>query len=187
MKLLPVLAISSLALVMTGCQLSSPVKLSKNEGYSSLEGSKLILKTALDVPAGRSRVFVQDGVLAQDYKLTGNFDSYRTHCGFEIRSVAHEGYRIEPGSFNITRVQSVLQPVVMGSRIMVAELKLANNIDGADGQSSYYEGYHFWLSSETESDVMRMSCFGVYALPHELDAPTLSEINATLGDVAEIQ
>jgi hypothetical protein len=48
-------------------------------------------------------------------------------------------------------------------------------------------GYHFWLHSDNQPDVLRMTCRGVFAEPWEAEYPTLEEIAVALGDYAELQ
>ena len=50
-----------------------------------------------------------------------------------------------------------------------------------------YSGYHFWLASEKQPDVRRMTCYGVYAEAGDLSPPTLAEIRRALRGVAEIE
>ena len=47
----------------------------------------------------------------------------------------------------------------------------------------FHDGYHFWLASETQPQVMRLSCFGVYARWPDLYPPTLDDIAAALGEI----
>ena len=70
---------------------------------------------------------------------------------------------------------------------MVAGLSHALAGFGGSGSSSYHEGFHFWIYSERQPDVRRMSCYGVYAQPYELYPPTLEEIRVALGGLAVIE
>lgn len=185
MKMFPVILLSALALA--ACQKNATVRDSMARGFVQLAGSELVLKQALNVAPGKARVFVQDGGPAVGGRiLNGGFDQYRPHCGFEIERVDHGGFTIQPDTFRITRVQASLQPVVMRAPVQVAGLWLANGMDG-NGSSAYHEGYHFWLASERQPEVRRMSCYGVYAEPHDLKPPTLQEIREALGGIAEIR
>ena len=177
------LTIISATLFLAACQGSSTVRDTAGANrFIQLEGASIVLKQVLDVAAGKARVFLQDG------KVSAGFDSYRPHCAFEIKSVQHDGFIIAPDTFVISRVQTSLQQVVSAEPVRVAGLRLAAGagIDGG-GSSSYYEGYHFWLSSVTQPDVRRMSCFGVFAQPHDLYPPTVEEIGQALGGIAEIR
>lgn len=170
-------------LLLGACQDSSTVRdVAGANRFIQLEGASVVLKQTLRVPAGKARVFLQDG------QVSSGFDSYRPHCAFEIKSVQHDGFDIEPDTFVISRVQNSLQQVVSAEPVRVAGLRLAAGagIDGG-GSASYYEGYHFWLSSVAQPDVRRMSCFGVFAQPYDLYPPTVEEIGRALGGIAEIR
>jgi len=176
------------ALFLGACQQSATVRESWGAGFVQLSGSELVLKQQLRIPAGKARVFVQDGGSADapSRVLSGGFDHYRPHCGFEIESVDHAGVLIEPDTFRITRVQGSLQQVVQSKPVQVAGLWLMGGMD-SPGASSYHQGYHFWLSSERQPQVRRMSCYGVFAEPYDLYPPTLQEIRQALGQIAEIR
>ena len=174
-----VVLVVAVSLMVAGCQRSSTVRDPVSRGWVLLDGAQLQVRQPLPVSAGKARVFVQDGV------VTGGFDNYRTHCAFEIDSIDHDGVNIEPDTFQIVRVQHTLVPVVQARPLMVAGPWRVNaGIDG--GSSSYHEGYHFWIYSERQPEVMRMSCYGVYAQPYELEPPTLPDIRRALGGLAEI-
>ena len=180
MRMKIVVLVVAISLLLAGCQRSSTVRDPSVRGWVPLDGAQLQLRQSLPLSAGKARVFVQDGV------VTGGFDNYRTHCAFEIESVDHSGVTIEPDTFQIVRVQRTLVRVVRAQPLMVAGLPLAlGGLDGG-GSSSYHEGYHFWIYSERQPEVMRMSSYGVYAQPYELEPPTLVDIRHALGDLAEI-
>jgi hypothetical protein len=176
------LTLLSAALLLAGCQTNSTVRdVAGKDQFTQLTGASLILNQALPIRAGQARVFVQGG------RVSTGFNSYRPSCGFEIGSVQHGGVEIEPDTFAITSVQGSLTPVVSTEPMRFAALNLAG-AEGLDGGSqAYYQGYHFWLSSEQQPDVRRMTCYGVYAEPYELYPPTLAEIREALGTIAEIR
>lgn len=177
------------ALLIGACQQSATVRESFGQGFVQLSGSYLVLKQPLDVPAGKARVFIQAGGTpeAPSRVLSGGFDHYSPHCAFEIRSIDHAGFTIAPDTFRITQVQGSLERVVETAPVEVAALGFAGlGMDGG-GSTAYHEGYHFWLASERQPQVMRMSCYGVYAEPYELYPPTLQEIREALGGIAEIR
>jgi hypothetical protein len=165
-----------------------PVRETAGGGFQQLQGATLILNQPLEISAGEARVFVQDGRTTNDRSPGSEaaFDQYKAHCGFEIQSVTHDGFVIRPGRFTITRVQGSLQSVVMVRPLRIAGLQLAAGMDGR-GSSAYHEGYHFWLASETQPQVMRMSCYGAYIDSGSMAPPSLQDIRQALGEVAEIK
>jgi hypothetical protein len=169
------------AVVLSACSNSVSVRLSPSQGFVRLQGAELILKRDLTVPAGHARVFVQEG-----RPVIGGLDRYLAHCALEVQRVDHGGFTIKAGNFRVVRVQGSMQQVVMAGPVMLASLQLVGGI-GAAGSSTYHQGYHFWLDSEEQPEVRRMSCYGVYADPPDLEPPSLQEIGAVLGDIAEIR
>ena len=167
-------------LAMAGC--TGGVRDDAAGGYRELDGAVLVLNQAVRVPGGRARVFLQSPDGRSPGQVTGGgFNSYRPHCALEIRAVEHDGWTVEPGEFRVTRVQRTIDMVVGRE----APIRLAQF--GLDGGQSYYDGFHFWLASDTQPDVMRLTCYGVYAAPYELFPPTLGEIALALGDVATLR
>ena len=170
------------AAVITGCQTTGTVQQAASGAYIDLQQAEVVLEREIRVPAGKARVFIQGGEVISSDGLSGAFDSYRPHCAFEIGSVDHDGYPIRAGVYRVTRVEPSIVPVVTAAPVMVA---WSGGFVGG-GSQAYYDGYHFWLASETDPTVRRMTCYGVYAEPYELYPPTLGEINAALGDVAHL-
>jgi hypothetical protein len=165
--------------VLAGCG-NRPVQ-TADSPYAAerLAGSNFVLKQPLMVPAGRARVFLQDGAAVR------GFDQYRPHCALEIRSVQHDGFEVVPGVFRITRVQHSLEQVVdLGGRDW-AWLTIGFGLNGF-GSSSFHEGYHLWLDAPERPQVMRLSCYGTYDRPPDLRPPTLTEIREVLGGLGEI-
>lgn len=177
------LAVSLAFFVLAACQNTSTTvrQSSTSNVYQQLEGAGLVLKQDVAVSAGKARAFVQDG------DVRSGFDSYKPHCAFEISTINHDGFVIEADTFAITRVQGQMLQVVSIEPIRLAGLQLAGGLGGSGGSSSYYDGYHFWLSSVKQPEVRRLSCFGVYAQPYELYPPTLEDIRQVLGSLAEIR
>lgn len=186
MKVIATVLLSSL--LLAACGKSATVRETDGGDFVQLKGAELVLKQAVIVPAGKARVFIQFGARADGRGgiLSGGFDYYRPHCALEIRSVDHAGFTIQSDTFRITQVQGSLQQVVMRERVQVAGLQRVSDLDGR-GSSAYHEGYHFWLASERQPEVRRMSCYGVFAEPDRLRPPTLEEIRSALGEVAEIR
>lgn len=175
------IAIPLVALLLSACQTSSTIReTSDGSVYRQLEGTTLVLNQDLDIAAERARVFIQNGA------VRSGFDSYRTHCAFEIDDVRHDGAVIRADSFTVSRVQSAIVQVVMREPLRVAALMRVDGIDGG-GSGSYYAGYHLWLASANQPQVRRVSCFGVYAQPYELYPPTVEEIRSALGQIATLE
>jgi len=176
----PIIA-AVVALALGACQQSSTVRETSSGSFQQLQGANLVLNQPIRVSAGKARIFVQDG------KVRSGYNSFKPHCGFEIKSVNHDGFVINPDTFVVSRVQGSVQEVVSVEPVRVAAIGLMSGIGGGGGSASYYSGYHFWLTSEDQPEVRRMSCFGVFAQPFELYPPTVEEIRFALGTVATLE
>lgn len=182
MRFIPV-AIIVLLLTAACQQRSATVQDQRGGEWRSLQGAVLVVNQGITVPAGRARVFLQN--TSPDGTRSGtSFDSYRPHCAFEVDSVDHEGYPIQPGTFTISRVQRTTVQVVQRESVRVAGLAVAGIIGRG---SALHDGFHFWLTSADQPGVRRLTCYGVFAAPIDLYPPTLAEIELALGALATIQ
>lgn len=182
------LVLLSSALLLAGCGGDALVRDDAAGAYVGLTGAEVQLIVPVKVAAGKARVFIQGGDVPRNRNpyIGGGFNQYRPHCAFEIRNVDHDGVIIEPDTFRIVRTQESLQEVVQAPGRQFAGLGLMIGSGVWGGGASYHLGYHFTLYSERQPDVMRMSCYGVYAERYDLYAPTVGEIRAALRGVAEI-
>ena len=170
-----------MTLFLAACQKNATILESAAQPvYRELGGTTLVLNQDLDVAAAQARVFIQDGVVRE------GFNSYRAHCAFEIDDVQHDGAVIRADRFTVSRVQSARVQVVQHEPLHVAAMWRVSGM-GRGGSASYYDGYHFWLTSADQPQVRRMSCFGVYAQPSDLYPPTMEEIRSTLGSIATLE
>jgi len=177
-----IVAIAAAALLITGCQQNASIRADTFGQYTQLNAASVVLKRDIRIPAGKARVYVQnDRAAVGDQISAGGFDSYKPHCAFEISRVDHAGFEVKAETFAVTRIQQTVVRVVSRAPVMVAAFGLWG------GSQAYYSGYHFWLASDNQPEVRRMTCYGVYAEPYELYPPTLKEINAALGAVAELR
>jgi hypothetical protein len=163
---------------LAACSALAPRYAGEDTGY------RLILHQALTVPAEKTRVFLQGGKVLSGY----GFDSYAVSCNLEVRKLEDHPRRIEPDTFVVYRIQQFFEEVAMGNwkATRVAGLGLAGAAVDA-GPSDIFRGYHFWLHSDRQPDVMRLTCRGVFAAPWEAYPPTYQEIVETLGKVASLK
>ncbi len=141
--------------------------------------SLVTLTQALTVPAGKTRVFLQHGKVV----AIGKLDQYRPHCDFEVRMVSDGNRRIEPDSFNVTRVEVGDDFVVSRAPRVYAALVIVNDSDQPSMISPYV---HHWLSSAKQPQVMRLTCHGGFDYPGMAQYPTVNEIRESLGTVATL-
>lgn len=145
-------------------------------------GYQVVLHNPLSIVPEVTRVFLQAGEAFPQYGL----NEYEPHCSFEVRDVLQaETQIIEQDTFKVTRVQYLREEVVWLRPVQVASLQLANpGIDGSP--SDIFEGYHFWLYSENQPDVLRMTCRYILTEPWNSRTPTLEEMRYSLGAYATL-
>ncbi len=145
-------------------------------------GYRVILHKPLTIVPEVARVFLQAGKAFPQNGL----DEYEPHCSFEVRKVLPEQLQtIEPDTFKVTRVQRLMEEVVWLRPVQVASLQLTSAAVDS-GSSDIFEGYHFWLYSEQQPDVLRMTCRYILTEPWNSRPPTLEEMRFALGDFATI-
>jgi len=154
--------------------------------YHGVDGSggqpaALVLKQGVVVPVGQSRVFVQEGEVISRREL----DRYRPHCNLEIEALAGEEEVIREGRFEVVRIQRLREEVVNRRANVYASLRMTG-LDDDDGQTTIILGLHFWLQSEDQPKVRRLTCHGSEDDPQRAELPTYDEIAAALGGVAEL-
>jgi len=162
---------------LTGCNGLLPDYSGQDAGY------RLVLHQVVIVPPERTRVFIQGG------RITGTgFDSYEVSCNLEVRKLVDREQRIKPDTFVVNRIQEFFEEVAdAGWRpVQLASLELTGAAVDAS-PSDIYRGWHFWLHSDRQPDVLRLTCRGVFAAPWEAKTPTYREIAAALGELATLK
>lgn len=165
--------------VLSGCALLSVPEDSSSPFFRVPPGSVLELHEPLPIPPGRATVWLQRGGVAagQDWWYPG--------CSIEVRTLDREAVQtLRPGRFVVRRVQQIeitAIPSTVGA-VMVASLDSVNS----GGERWFWLGYHLWLESAEQPDVLRLSCVGAYARAFEVRPPSIDEIRAALGRVATL-
>jgi hypothetical protein len=173
-----ILILIAMSLSACSSNLQTPVD-SSSPYYRLPVGSKVVLKQDLAVPPGRTRLFLQQG----QTMMLGDFDRYLANCNFEISSLSEASQTIQSQQFTVSKVEDLMVEVVQQDS---QQLFLKVGMDDS-ATPMVTRGYHFWLSSAHQSDVIRLSCRGAFddmwaALP-----PTLEEIRHAVGDLIELQ
>lgn len=168
-------------LFLVGCQTASGLR-TTSDLTRDLRHKQVSfrLDQDLEIPSGRARLFLQDG------SVVGGRSYYRPHCALEVDSIDHSGFPITAQTFDVIRVQRSTVQIAALSDSRVAGLLTASSSYN-NSTDRYHDGYHFWLESDTQPAVMRLTCYGIYARPSDLRPPTLNEIDAALGRVGRIR
>lgn len=144
-------------------------------------GSTLTLNRAVSIPAGEVRVFLQHGEVFRK----SDFDRYEPSCSLELRKLADVPRSIEPDQFIVTKVQRLMQQVVDNKGTPSGLMKVGS--DNISGKPMVVHGYHLWLGSENQPDVMRMTCRGFFDDINRAEPPSLNDVMKSLGDFAELK
>jgi hypothetical protein len=142
-------------------------------------GSTLVLKKPVTVAAGETRVFIQGGELMK----RSEFDRYEANCDLELRKLQDRPREIEADSFIITKVQRLMEQVVRKSSPRSGFVKVGFDVGG---KPMVVRGYHLWLGSDRQPDVMRMTCRGAFDDINRADPPSLEEVRRALGGIADL-
>lgn len=173
----------AILLTADGCS-----KLVQNDGsgiYARVPvGSVLRLNQQIPIPPERARVWFKGDSLGR------GAGSYEPVCGLEVRNIDwKETQHVEPGEFRIHRVQEMWAEVVQRQPRPAATVRfqLASYCRGDGGNAMIYEGYHFWLESKDQPNVMRLTCIGAFDDMPDAVPPTLKEIRESLGRYATLE
>jgi hypothetical protein len=150
--------------------------------YRVPAGSTLSFQHKIEIPPDRTRVFLQHGA------ITITFNHYAVNCNVEVRKLDYEAVQyLEPATYRVSSVQDTVEEVVQAAPLQLAttDASLAMGDEGGS-DPMIYRGYHLWLEGP-DPNLMRLSCRGAFADPHEAYPPSIDEIRAALGDIAHLQ
>jgi hypothetical protein len=142
-------------------------------------GSKLVLMQEVMIEPGTTRTFLQWG----KPMALGDFNRYRANCNFEVESLSDRVQRIEPDTFIIKKVQRLMTEVVQHTTNQSGFLMVEY---GDPSSPLVTHGYHLWLSSEKQPDVMRMTCRGAFDDLSNAEPPSINDVREALGKIAEL-
>jgi hypothetical protein len=175
-------ALAAIAL-LSGCQ--TLIQQTENGNWIEIvPGSTLRLNQPVSVQQDRARVFFVNG------RARNNGANYRPSCALEVRRISRDGpQRIPAGQIRITRIQNYWTQVVDNRRPDAPEFRFAGlGGDGGDGGDPLIQtGFHLWLDDSADSNLMRLTCLGILALPYEAYPPTLEDIGSALGELATLE
>ena len=166
----------TIALLLGGCQGLGISASDSGPYFNNIPtGSTLTLQYPLVIRAEQVRVSVP---------RTGGAGGYTTSCSLELWTRNEQQVVVEPDTFVITRIRGGLTPILVSNPkpIMVASRghlpRLAYGADGSSFLRSYAE---FFLESERQPDVYRLTC-GYMDDPWEVEPLTIAEIREALDD-----
>lgn len=136
------------------------------------------LREPVAMPRDRARIHLQNG------QSGVGFNSYEPSCTLEIRVINRDAAEIiQPDVFMVEQVQHLFEEVVEFKQHRLAALAMGGGSAMDAGPAMIHEGYHFWLKSPRQPNVLRLTCRGLYAEPHRAHPPSMEEIQHTLGSI----
>ncbi len=174
------LSLPILGALLAGCE--TLIQEAPGEWAALPPGSLLRLEEPIAIAPGRARVFFRQGVLASAGA------SQTPSCGLEVRRIDPDGPQtVAAGAYRIVRVQRYWTEVAARMPALAPRFELAGMDGGSGGSPLIQEGYHFWLDASVDPNLMRLTCLGLLADMWEARPPTLDEIRAALGALAELE
>ena len=171
--------------LLAGCTTGFTVSLSGVPSAPIPEGAVIELHQPITIPPGSTRVWFQSGRPAPGY------DWHEPTCSLEVRTLDQNVEQtVEAGSFTVRRIQSLRDQAGLGTPgLQLAAVNVIAALGGGFGNDGYFriwKGYHFWLESVQQPEVLRMTCKGGYADEWKARSPSLADIRTALGEMASI-
>lgn len=195
--------------LLVGCA-SQQTKDPTSRYYDPPDGSRVVVLQPIDIAAGSAHAIIQSGRSLSPNELR----RYEPYCEIEVNDVLERAQQVLPGDFAITRVIRQQQQVGMlpanrhataQEPFQVAGVGMGIGI-GSGGRFGWSLGIGFpigsrdgddgpmafklvvmRLHSAAQANVRELRCSGGWASAPETVYPTLTEMHAALGDLAEIR
>jgi hypothetical protein len=176
-----------LAATLLGCAALEATRDPASPFFVIPEGSVIELHQPLNIRPGTARIWLQRGRVAPGH------DWYAPSCNLEIRTLDRErSQTVAPGTFVIRRVQQMEERVELPRpEVQLAAVgfgigfRVGDYDDG--GMMGMWRGYHLWLESEEQPDVLRMTCMGAFSTTWDVRPPSLDDLRVVFGEVATLR
>jgi len=166
--------------LLLGCG-SMTIKDEATQSYIPVQGWVFELRQDVSIPAGRARVFFQEG------RLLYGVNEYKPHCHISVRNITEQAQTVYAGRFTIEKVYGRDGEIVMNDLIRIAAVGSADIMaDGGNGNGEGMKIYSYImkLHSDNQPQVTHLACGGVADYPAFADYPTLQDIDTAIGDYA---
>ena len=157
------------------------IKDEATQSYIPVQGWVFELRQDVSIPAGRARVFFQEG------RLLYGVNEYKPHCHISVRNITEQAQTVYAGRFTIEKVYGRDGEIVMNDLIRIAAVGSADIMaDGGNGNGEGMKIYSYImkLHSDNQPQVTHLACGGVADYPAFADYPTLQDIDTAIGDYA---
>jgi hypothetical protein len=176
MKKLPLYL--SLLFILAGCGTAARFGVD-SPYYDYPSGVRFILNQPLEIPADSATVRMQFGkVVARN-----GVQEQEPYCIFEISAVSLEPQRVDPGAFNVTRVQRSTSTIASGESLPVSGFVRVSMNNDSGGPTNYYYKTEFYLHSDAQPGALMMTCQSNQNYTPLKRYLTVAEIRQALGDI----
>jgi len=161
---------------------SMTIKDTTTQTYIPIQGWHLELHKPVVIPAGRARVFFQEG------RRVYAVNEYLPHCQLIVRDISDQPQDVQPGRFVIDRAFGSTDEFVSNDRILLAtagETVIADG-GGGGGERFLIFLYHMKLHDDMQPHVTYLVCGGAAKEPFLARYPTLQDIHVSLGEYATL-
>ena len=175
-----------LAATLLGCSAIEATRDPASPFFVIPEGSVIELHQPLEIRPGTARIWLQRG------RVAAGHDWYAPSCNLEIRTLDRErSQTVQPGTFLIRRVQQMEERVELPRpdvQLAAVGFGLGFRVGDYDdgGMMGMWRGYHLWLESEEQPDVLRMTCKGAFSTTWDVRPPSLDDLRIVFGEVATL-
>lgn len=155
-------------------------------------GATFVLQTPIEISAGHTRRFIQQGELT----TRSGFDRSLQHCRLEVRELSEQTQIVTPDRFEVTRVRydseriAQTMPVMLASNLSIGiGLNFGTQLGfNNDAPPEIMELVEFRLHSDKQPNVMRLVCASSLSDGHPIDyphnqRPNLKQIKLILGEL----
>lgn len=185
-----------LLMVLSACQTNRKFSPRAHSG-SIPPGSYLELHQPLTIAAGDDQVFIQESKTVSSGGYSYGFDQYYPFCYMQVADISKQPQIIEPGRFEITRVNQDETEFVQRYPVKVASSAgvtlghgdvrmLAGGGGDGGGVRLIVVTTVMALTSEQQPAVKRLVCGGGFDLETFADLPTVDQVDAVLGSIATL-
>ena len=153
------------------------------QSYIPIQGWILELQQDVAIPAGRTRVFFQDG------RLLYRINEYKPHCQLRVRAISEQPQVVHAGRFTIDKVFGSVDEIVSNDRIHLAAAGAAVIAGGGgngNGEGRLIYFYFLGLHADKQPHVTYLVCGGASDEPALTDYPTIQDIYTSMGDYATL-
>ena len=165
-----------LLLVLSGCWTTEPYGVD-SPYYHYPSGVHLTLNQSLEIPPGSATVRLQYGqVVARN-----GVQEQDPYCIFELSTVAEGAQGVKPDVFSVTRVQRSTSTIA-GESLPTGFVKTGMGNDSS-GPTNYYYKTEFLLHSDSQPNVLEMTCQSNQNYTPIKRYLTVAEIRQALGTI----